>query len=265
MTREQEPPKSHFDDAAAVYHGIRPQYPPPLFDALFDLLPEDRPPRVIEVGSGTGQATGALLARGATVTAVEVGPQLAAHLGRTYRRQQQLTVVNGAFEDASLALGARDAVVAATSYHWVEVAARMTRPAELLVDSGVIAIIDTIQVASPVDRDFFERAQVVYSQYEDRPWIPSPLPDEATPPIVAELEACAAFEQVTLQRFRWDQIYDAAGYAELARSYSNVGLTSEQRDSLIAELEAFVAAEDGGFVVRPLVITLTTARRVARS
>ena len=30
------------------------------------------------------------------------------------------------------------------------------------------------------DRDFFERAQVVYSKYEDRLWVPSPEPDEAT-------------------------------------------------------------------------------------
>ena len=259
--RESPPPTSHFDNAAAVYHRIRPQYPAPLFDALFELLPEGRAPRVIEVGPGTGQATGSLLARGAAVTAVEVGPQLAAFLGRTYRRQDRLTVLNAAFEEAALEPRAWDAVVAATSYHWVEASARMARPAELLMDGGVIAIIDTIQVRSAVDRDFFERAQVVYSKYEDRPWVPSPEPDEATPPIVAELEASDDFEQVTVQRFRWDQVYEAHAYGELVRSYSNVGIAAEQREAMIAELEAFVTAEDGGFVVRPLVITLTTARR----
>jgi SAM-dependent methyltransferase len=255
---------SHFDEAAAVYHRMRPQYPPPLFDALFELLPDDRMPRVIEVGPGTGQATSALLARGALVTAVEVGPQLAAHLDRTYRRQDRLTVLNAAFEDVALEPAAWDVVIAATSYHWVATEARLARPAALLVDSGVLAVVDTIQVRSPVDRDFFERAQVVYSKYEDRPWVAAPEPDEATPPIVAELEASDCFEQVTLQRFRWDQVYDAQGYGELVRSYSNVAIAAEQREALIAELEALVAAEEGGFVVRPLIVTLTTARRVPR-
>src|SRR5438045_878648 len=78
----------------------------PLFGALFERQPDNCMRRVIEVGPGTGQATTALLARGALVTAVEVGPQLAAHLERTYRRQDRLTVLNAAFEDAPLALDA---------------------------------------------------------------------------------------------------------------------------------------------------------------
>ncbi len=146
---------SKFDEVAATYQRIRPQYPPPLFDALFAMLPSDRPPRVVEVGPGTGQATAALLARGAQVTAVELGPRMAAYLSNIYARQSNLRVVNAAFEDAVLPEQAWDLVFAATSYHWVRDDARIARPGALLSQGGMLAVVDTIQVRSAADRRFF--------------------------------------------------------------------------------------------------------------
>ena len=52
---------SKFDDAAASYTRVRPEYPPPLIDALFDRVPDHDPLRTVEVGPATGQLTGALL------------------------------------------------------------------------------------------------------------------------------------------------------------------------------------------------------------
>ena len=64
-------PRTSFNNVADIYHRIRPGYPPALFDDIFGLLPAR--PHVLEVGPGTGQATRDLLARGATVRAIEIG------------------------------------------------------------------------------------------------------------------------------------------------------------------------------------------------
>lgn len=77
VARPQDPRLS-FNEAAEIYDRVRPSYPAVLFDALFDLLPSK--PEIVEVGPGTGQATKNLLARGASVRAVEIGPALAAIL-----------------------------------------------------------------------------------------------------------------------------------------------------------------------------------------
>jgi hypothetical protein len=58
-----------FNEAAEIYDEVRPSYPVELFDALFEALPPQ--PEIVEVGPGTGQATKDLLARGATVHAIE--------------------------------------------------------------------------------------------------------------------------------------------------------------------------------------------------
>jgi Methyltransferase domain len=67
------------------------------------------------------------------VTAVELGAHLAAVLAR---KLPTVDVVIGSFENVDLAPGSFDAVVAASSYHWVPPEARMTRPAALLRPCG---------------------------------------------------------------------------------------------------------------------------------
>lgn len=48
-----------FDRAADIYDEVRPSYPGPMFDELFQMLPPR--PEIVEVGPGTGQATKDLL------------------------------------------------------------------------------------------------------------------------------------------------------------------------------------------------------------
>src|SRR5436309_9175591 len=82
-----------FDEVAELYDKVRPGFPDELFDELAAALP--RAPVVVEVGPGTGQATKGLVARGARVTAVELGPHLAAVLARNL---PSVEIVIGPFE-----------------------------------------------------------------------------------------------------------------------------------------------------------------------
>ena len=260
-------PESQFDWDPANYDRARPSYPEALFDALWAYLdPAARArPATIEVGPGTGQATQALLARGAQVTAIELGPRLVAFLTQKFQDDPNLSVMNAAFEDAPLPTPVWDLVCSATAYHWIPTAQRMTRPHALLRSGGVLAIIDTIQVQDDdADHGYFERSQPVYARYwsNQTTFQPSPLPDEVEPPILAEVRASGLFDDVQLWRYRWDQHYDADAYMALVRSYSNTyELPPHTREQFLADLRAFVDAEDGARVVRPLVITLVAGRR----
>jgi hypothetical protein len=70
------------------------------------------------------------------------------------------------------------------------------------------------------------------------------------------------FDDVTLHRYRWDQTYPTADYADLMRSYANSQMMeSDAREALIAEVCQVIDAEYGGSVTRPLVMTLSMGRR----
>src|SRR5262249_55665607 len=145
-----------FNQAPEIYDEVRPSYPAELFDALFRALPPH--PEIVEVGPGTGQATKDLLARGATVHAIEVGPATAAKL-RSNFPTDRLRVSVGDFEELDVPTASADAVFSATAYHWIGPPAQTDRPASILRPGGVIAIVDLIQVDSPADRGFFTASQ----------------------------------------------------------------------------------------------------------
>ena len=256
---------SAFDEVPEIYDRARPEYPAALFDDFFTYLRAKRDvehPAIVEVGPGTGQATRALLDRGARVTAVELGPSLAAFLARKYEANPALEVVTGAFEQLPVEEGRWDAVVSATAYHWVNQVARMQRPNALLVPGGVLAVIDTNQVKSDVDRNFFFRSHPIYLKYRPGEQLHEGLPVDLVPPIYTQMQESGLFEDLQLWHYRWDQRYDADAYADLLLSYSNTqDMDPEPRAGLVADLRAMVAAEPDGVVIRPLVITLADGRR----
>jgi len=250
--------RTGFDNVADIYSRIRPRYPGALFDELFDLLP-DRP-RILEVGPGPGQATRDLLAHGATVHAVEIGPALAAKL-REVLPDPALTVSVGNFEEVPSNGADYDCLFAATAYHWIDPRAQCDRPAALLKPGGIVAIVDLIQVDSPNDRGFFAAAQPIYERYgEGHEGPPAPRRDEVDPPMRAALRSDARFDRVEVRTYDWDQTYRAAEYRELMLSYSGTqGMEPSARQGLLDDMEAFVRERFDDRVTRPLVATLTTA------
>lgn len=247
-----------FDQAAEIYDQARPSYPQALFDALFGMLPSR--PQIVEVGPGTGKATKDLLARGATVRAIEIGPAMAAKLRSNFPTDRlQVTVED--FEKSNLPAAAADAVFSATAYHWVSPSAQTDRPAHILRPGGVLAIVDLVQVDSPVDRGFFAAAQPIYERYGEGHRGPGAPPrDRVDPPIRSVLAADGRFEHVAVRRYDWDQSYSASEYRKLMLSYSGTQMMDDvDRAGLLDDMESFIDHEFGGRVTRPLVATLTTA------
>ena len=191
---------------------------------------------------------------------------MASFLVRKLGADNRLRVIHSSFEDAPLSIGAYDAVVSATAYHWVKSPARLEKPAAILKPDGRLAVIDTIQVASSVDRGYFERVQPIYEKHGQAKEKHRQLPTagDVVPDIFDELAASSLYDDVRLFRYPWDQRYTSREYADLLRSYSDSqSMPEEQREALIRELCAVIDREYGGSITRPLVITLTVARMIS--
>jgi len=249
-----------FDRVPELYDTVRPGYPAAFFELLADRLSAN--PAVLEVGPGTGQATASLVAHGASVTAVELGSNLAAKLAEKYEGSDQVRVVNDDFEKVTLDPQYFAAVVSATAYHWIAPEARLQRPHELLTPDGWLAVIDLIQVGSTTDGGYFDRVQPIYHSFGDRShdWQP-PTYTSAMPPIAEELEESELFDDPEVHRIRWDQTYTSSQYRDLLLTYSGTQMMPEgERTDLVDQLIAVVEEDFDGSITRPLVATLTMAR-----
>ncbi len=126
---------SSFGAVAAAYADHRPTYSD---DAIGWVLTSvtTNPPRVADVGAGTGILTAALARLGADVTAVEPDPQMLAELRRRVSgvRSESGSAEALPFPDASL-----DAVVAGQAMHWFDLDRALPEIARVLVPGGVFA------------------------------------------------------------------------------------------------------------------------------
>ena len=129
-----------FDDDAVAFDRTRPVCPPELFDDLVRLGNLATGAKVLEVGAGTGQATLPLAERGLAITAIELGPELAAVARAKLARFESVEVLTGSFEAWEHLGSVFDAVVAFNSLHWVDPDMRYAKPARVLRPGGVLVV-----------------------------------------------------------------------------------------------------------------------------
>ncbi|MFJ2114391.1 MULTISPECIES: class I SAM-dependent methyltransferase [unclassified Streptomyces] len=127
-----------FDAVAEQYDTARPGYPAALLDTVEELT--GRPlkgSRVIDIGAGTGISTRLLCERGARVTAVEPGPDMAARLRRAL---PGTPLVRGYGDALPLADGCADLLTYAQSWHWTDPARSVPEALRVLDEGGALAL-----------------------------------------------------------------------------------------------------------------------------
>lgn len=231
--------RTTFDDDAERYDRTRPGYPATLFDALADAAGLRAGSRVLEVAPGTGQATTSLAERGWRVTAVELGPQMAALARRSAAQVPgaDVDVVVAPFEDWSLPDEPFDAVLCATAWHWLDPAVRARKAAQALRPGGVLGVVRSHHVAGGTSA-FFEAADGCWREFGQRDSGGDTrfrlAPESEVRPATAELERSGCFAEVTAHGFPVEVEYTTAQYLDLLSTYSQVAvLDPEARAGLL--------------------------------
>lgn len=249
-----------FDEVPELYDRVRPRYPEAVFDDLAALVELRSGSRILEIGCGTGQATASLGRRGYEVVAVELGVGLAAVARRKLAGFSSVQVVTAAFEEWPLPAEPFDAVVAATSFHWIDPAVRLEKPADALRPGGALAVISTHHVAGG-DTRFFDTVQGCYER-----WMPDTPPGLTLPaagevPIWNEaIESSDRFERMAFRRYEWELTYATQDYLDLVMSYSgHRALDAQARESLLGCIAQLIDSGFGGNVTKRYMTELALA------
>ena len=127
---------SSFGAVAAAYAEHRPVYAAAAVEWALAPVRDRRPPRVADIGAGTGKLTAMLAGLGADVTAVEPDPEMLAELRQT---MPQVRSEPGRAEELPLADASVDAVLAGQAMHWFDLDRALPEIARVLTPGGVLA------------------------------------------------------------------------------------------------------------------------------
>lgn len=217
-----------FDEVPELYDRVRPAYPDKLFADWAAIAGIGASSSVLEVGCGTGQATGSLAGLGCSVTAVEPGPGMAAVARRNLGHLPNVEVELSRFEEWEDRGRRFDALVAASAWHWVDPAVGWARAHALLRREGAVALMANVVVRRPGEPEVYAATADVHDHYcpGNPHWGHPPLEDEvrATDQGWGTIERIEGpgdlFGSPTVRFYPNVQWFDGDDFADLLRSVS---------------------------------------------
>ena len=234
-----------FGAVADAYQCFRPS--PPV--AAVDWLLPARLGRIVDLGSGTGRLTRLLVDRADQVVAIDPDQRMRAVL---VREVPAAHAVGGRGESIPLPDASVDAVLAATSWHWMDAPAALREIERVLVPGGTLGVLSTgadregraVRTASAVH----ERGRRVAAG-GGRPTgeLSRRMMAEVLRPVAGlEIPPGAPFEAPEFCEFPWRVALDTEELVGLMGTFSWVlTLPEEERATLLEETRSFLAEVRG--------------------
>jgi SAM-dependent methyltransferase len=243
-----------FGDDAEQYDRVRPPYP----SEMVDLLTEDHPRDVLDVGCGTGIASRLFMARGCRVLGVEPDSRMA-----VVARRRGVEVEEGAIEQWDARGRLFDLLVAGQAWHWVEPHQGAVRASEVLRPGGRIGlfwnqsfpvdgVLDDIMAEYARHAPELGRESVLLGQRHDAMY----------EGIASALRANGGLSDVDLRTFGHDVSYSTDEWLELASTHSDHRtLPADQLSALLDGLRVAIDRSGGRIQVHYVTTLVSGLRR----
>ncbi|MEH2015826.1 class I SAM-dependent methyltransferase [Nostoc sp.] len=133
--------KNWYSPAAEAYNKARPRYPQDLIQQVVEVAQLSTDSKILEVGCGPGTATVAFAQLGCSMICLEPNLdffQLAQHNCQPY---SNVEIYNTSFEEWELKPFEFDAVLAASSFHWISPEVGYPKAANALRENGYLILL----------------------------------------------------------------------------------------------------------------------------
>lgn len=130
-----------YSEVANAYHKTRPRYPQELICHAVEVAQLQNKAIILEVGCGPGTATAAFARLGFSMVCLDPSHAACQLARQNCANYPEVEIKNTTFEDWELKSEKFDAVLAATSFHWVSPEIGYPKAAAALKDSGFLILL----------------------------------------------------------------------------------------------------------------------------
>ncbi|MEK5057975.1 class I SAM-dependent methyltransferase [Paenibacillus shunpengii] len=238
--------KETFNYIVSEYERFRPAYPKEMFDDIADYSSLKQGQKILEIGCGTGQATGGFVDKGFTdITCVELGDQLAQFTAEKFKGYPSVKVLHTAFEDWNGEGSPFDLAISGTAFHFIEPDFGYRRVWELLKHNGSMAFFWTVHV--PMYDDLHQEIRLHYREL-------APHLDDAALPTPEEIiedrrvitDKSGFFNNLRVKEYREIHTLTSSAYVSLLNTNSkHRQLPKSVKDELFHRIQESVDRAGG--------------------
>lgn len=227
-----------YSPAAKAYQQVRPRYPQLLIDRVLEITQFSSESRLLEVGCGPAIATPAFASLGCHMVCIEPNPDFYHLAQETCEAYPNVELQNCSFEEWELEPGRFDAVLAASSFHWISPEIGYPKAAAALRSEGFLILLWNKEL-----QPSYEIYQQMEEVYQDcAPKLQRSYEDSATQAnILNQLGQMAIesgqFKDMVMGQFEANVTYSVDQYLLLLTTYSpHLKLEAQQKERLFAGL-----------------------------
>jgi SAM-dependent methyltransferase len=246
FTPDSEQRKTWYGNVAQTYDRVRPKYDREFLNRVAEVAEIPIDGNILEIGCGPGTATIPLATMGFSMVSLE--PNIEAY---TIARQNSsiypnVEIINTNFEEWEPIDRSFDAIIAATSWHWVSPKSKHLKASSALKTGGSLILLWNTAMQPPTyifDKliAIFDRYIPTFAKYKDRDTQLS----EAR--IFGEAAiASLLFSRLVEEYHEIEVEYPIEDYLELLTTYTPcIALSPEARHDLLGELRQVLAQTCG--------------------
>jgi SAM-dependent methyltransferase len=244
FTPDRQQRNSWYATVADTYDRLRPRYPIDLVERAFIAAKIPPDGSILEVGCGPGTATVTAAQLGRKMVCLEPSAPSCDIARRNTIDYPNVEIINTNFEDWQAPDRSFDAILAATSWHWIAPEKKHQQAAALLQDNGAIVMLWNTALQPPPQifatyRDIFLEYIPALAKYKDR----GTEIDEvrqfsklavASGLFTGSIEECRAI----------DVEYAIDDYLQLLTTYSPcIALSTDRRQEFLSALKVRLASQ----------------------
>jgi SAM-dependent methyltransferase len=237
FTPDSEQRKTWYGNVAQTYDRVRPKYTQEFLDRVFEVAGIPTVGNILEVGCGPGTATVSLAKMGFSIVSLEPNLEACTIARQNSGIYPNVEIINTSFEEWEPIDRSFDALVAATSWHWVAPTSKHIKAASALKIGGSLILLWNTALQPPTHifdklSEIFDRYIPSFAKYKDRDTQLS----EAR--IFGEAAiASLLFSRLVEEYYSIEVNYPIEDYLALLTTYSPcIALSPEARHQLLGEL-----------------------------